>query len=106
MLTVLQIISYIFSIVTGAFAFLTMVSKGFRAKVFQRKTEVEDRRETDRCILRTLIKNTYYRYRNQCEIDQIEYENTEKLYKQYKKLGGNSFVDKIWDEMQDWTINP
>ena len=29
----------------------------------------------------------------------------EQLYMQYKKLKGNSFVDKIWNEVQTWTID-
>lgn len=35
---------------------------------------------------------------------EYEYENLERLYKQYKKLGGNSFVDKVWNEVQEWKI--
>lgn len=102
MLEILQVISSVFSISTGAFAVLTIISKGFRGWILHRK----DRDETDRCVLRTLIKDAYYKNRDERTIDQIEYENLEKLYKQYKKLGGNSFVDKIWKDIQKWTIEP
>lgn len=102
----IQIINACFSIAAGSFTFLAFVSKKFRTFMFQRKTSEEDRLETERCILRTLIMDTYYRYRTVSEIPQIVFENTGKLYAQYKKLKGNSFIDRIWHEMQEWMILP
>lgn len=73
----------------------------------QRETEREQQqKDTDKCLLRDRITTIYYGHRDKRELYQYEFENCEHLYDQYKKLGGNSFVDKIWNEMKKWTINP
>lgn len=109
----LQIISFIVSIITGSFTILVMVCEPFRKLILRSKEEKkkeqereEEQRETDRCVLRELIEMIYYKRRSTCEIYQYEYESVAFMYKQYKKLKGNSFVDKIWEEIQEWTINP
>ena len=65
-----------------------------------------DNKETDRCLLRDRITAIYYKNRVESSLRQYEYENLERLYNQYKKLGGNSFVDKIWKEVQEWEVRP
>lgn len=111
-MTALQIISLTVSIVTGVVTLSTILSKPFRGWLASSKAEKEknaeletDQRETDKCLLRDRITSIYYKYHHDCEMKQYDYENLEKLYTQYKKLGGNSFVDKIWEEVQEWTIN-
>lgn len=108
---ILQIISWIISIGTGSFALLVTISKPFRNRFLKskkqrerEKREEEDRRETDLCLLRDRILSFYYKHHQSCEIRQYEFENVELLYTQYKKLGGNAFVEKIWEEMQEWRI--
>ena len=110
-MSTLQIIGLCVSIVTGSFTFLTLISSKFRGWLLnakkdkqQREEEESNRRETDKCLLRDRITSIYFSHCTKKEIEQYEYENVERLYAQYKKLGGNSFVDKIWKEMQDWTI--
>ena len=110
---VFQIISCIVSITTGSFAILVAVCKPIRNWLFKNKkekekAEEEKRRseETDRCLLRDRITSIYFKNRLDSQIKEYEYENVSHLYKQYKALGGNSFVDRIWREMQDWQILP
>ena len=68
------------------------------------KIRKENQAETDRCVLRNIITDFYYRNVSSCEMKQYQYENLSKVYHQYKKLGGNSFIDKIWEEIQEWRI--
>ena len=35
---------------------------------------------------------------------QYEYENFVYLYEAYKALKGNSFIDKIYKEVQEWEV--
>lgn len=107
----LQIISLVLGIITASFTVLTLLCAPFRkwlmnSKNEKKKREEEEsiRKETHRCLLRDRITSTYYQYRDQRQIPQYEYENIERLYKQYKYLGGNSFVDKIWAEIQTWVV--
>lgn len=59
-----------------------------------------------RCQLRSEMLRTYYRHREDERIRQYEYENFVMLYDAYKALKGNSFIDKIYKEVQSWEIVP
>ena len=57
-----------------------------------------------RCQLRSEMLRIYYHNRERRTIRQYEYENFIMLYEAYKALKGNSFIDKIYDEVKDWEI--
>lgn len=57
-----------------------------------------------RCLLRSEMLRIYYHNRDRGEIRQYEYENFVYLYEAYKKLKGNSFIDKIHKEVQKWKV--
>ena len=57
-----------------------------------------------KCQLRSEMLRIYYNNREQCEIRQYEFENFVMLYEAYKALKGNSFIDKIYEEVRSWEI--
>jgi hypothetical protein len=57
-----------------------------------------------KCQLRSEILRIYYHNRDNGEIRQYEYENFIMLYEAYKALKGNSFIDKIYEEVHSWDI--
>lgn len=57
-----------------------------------------------RCQLRSEMLRIYYHNHDTGKIRQFEYENFVMLYEAYKALRGNSFIDKIYKEMQDLEI--
>lgn len=57
-----------------------------------------------KCQLRSNMLNIYYNNREKKIIRQYEYENFVMLYEGYKALKGNSFIDKIYKEVQTWEI--
>ena len=57
-----------------------------------------------RCQLRSEMLRIYYHNRESGKIRQYEYENFVYLYEAYKVLKGNSFIDKIYKEVQCWEI--
>jgi hypothetical protein len=59
-----------------------------------------------KCQLRSEMLRIYYRHRESQTIRQYEYENFVMLYEAYKALKGNSFIDKIYKEVQTWEIIP
>ena len=61
-------------------------------------------REGQRCLLRSEIVRTYYRHKEDKEPREYEFRNLEQCYKAYKALKGNSFIDHIYAEMQEWDI--
>lgn len=57
-----------------------------------------------RCQLRSEMLRIYYHNREDRQIRQYEYENFVYLYEAYKALRGNSFIDKIYKEVQTWQV--
>lgn len=57
-----------------------------------------------KCQLRSEMLRIYYHNREAETIRQYEYENFVMLYEAYKALKGNSFIDKIYREVQTWEI--
>lgn len=57
-----------------------------------------------KCQLRSDMLRIYYHNREDETIRQYEYENFVFLYEAYKALKGNSFIDKIYKEVQTWEV--
>ena len=57
-----------------------------------------------KCQLRSEMLRIYYRHQEMGKIRQYEYENFVMLYEAYKALKGNSFIDKIYKEVQTFEI--
>jgi hypothetical protein len=62
--------------------------------------------EGTKCQLRSEMLRIYYHNRDKGTIRQYEYENFVMLYEAYKALKGNSFIDKIYEEVHSWDIIP
>ena len=62
--------------------------------------------EGQKCQLRSDMLRIYYKNCETREIRQYEFENFSLMYKAYKALKGNSFVDKIKEEVFKWKIIP
>jgi hypothetical protein len=60
--------------------------------------------EGTKCQLRSEMLRIYYHNHESGKIRQYEYENFVMLYEAYKALKGNSFIDKIYDEVRSWEI--
>lgn len=99
--------------VSALFTVIVLLVKPFRNWLFGIQAEKEkakqgflQQKESTKCLLRSEIVRIYYKHAKDCEICAYEFENVGMLYKAYKELGGNSFVDRIWSEMQEWRILP
>lgn len=57
-----------------------------------------------KCQLRSEMLRIYYHHKDTHTIRQYEYENFVMLYEAYKALKGNSFIDKIYEEVKSWEI--
>ena len=79
---------------------------GTRKARKQEEDEAAKERESVKCLLRNDIVCIYFAKRVNCSLHQYEFENLSMLYAAYKRMGGNSFVDRIWEEIQEWEIIP
>ena len=95
-LTVVQICSYITTITAA----IVLLVKPIRKKVLGIKNEDDG----IKCLLRSDMMNTYYRHREEKKIRQYEYENFILEYKAYKAKGGNSFIDHIKEQVDEWDV--
>ena len=46
----------------------------------------------------------YREHKETRTLSEYEYRHLEYRYKAYKAIGGNSFIDHIYAEMQEWDI--
>lgn len=71
----------------------------------ERLLGINAQKEALKCLLRSEITAIYYQHIDTAALRQFEFENVTILYEAYKKLGGNSFVDKIYAKIRDeWRI--
>nr|MBQ4457693.1 hypothetical protein [Clostridia bacterium] len=57
-----------------------------------------------RCLLRSEMLKIYYKHSETREIHQYELENFCMLYEAYKRLHGNSFIDKVAIDVKEWKV--
>jgi hypothetical protein len=86
---ILTIISFV---VTGFLGYLTARLKDYKKR---------DKNQEDslKCLLRSNITSKYYVYTELKEIPYYEKENIDRMFEQYKNMGGNSYVDTIVKEI-------
>lgn len=60
--------------------------------------------EGTKCQLRSEMLRIYHHHKGSQTMRQYEHENFVLLYEAYKALNGNSFIDKIYKEVQTWKV--
>lgn len=58
--------------------------------------------EGQKCQLRSDMLRIYYKNKDDKTLRQYEVENFILMYKAYKSLKGNSFIDIIYKEIKEW----
>ena len=92
--TVLTIVGFC---VTGVMGYLTGRIKDYKNKDLRQE-------EALKCLLRSNITSKYYVYSELGEIPYYEKENVDRMFEQYKMMGGNSYVDTIVREINSLPI--
>lgn len=86
--------------ITSIAAAIVLLVKPIREKVFGLKQV----KEGQKCLLRSDMLRTFYRHNEKNTIRQYEFENFMLEYDAYKRLGGNSFIDRVKDEVKTWEV--
>ena len=100
MINIIQQIAGVCGYITCIITALSLVIKPVRKKIFG----FSETQESIKCILRTLILQTYYKCRESKTIYYYELENVLKLYEAYKEMGGNSFIKEVIEEIKSYTV--
>lgn len=74
---------------------------GFCLKVWK---ELKQAKEGDLCVLRQLMLNIYYRYKDTKIIPEYEAKNFMLMYDAYEARGGNSFMKEVRDHVVTWDL--
>ena len=93
-------IAQIAGCISAVAAALALFVKPIRERIFNNKRSAEGQK----CLLRSEMLRIYYNNVETKKIHQFEIENFLKLYDAYKALGGNSFIDEIYEEVSRWII--
>lgn len=94
--TILTIIGFV---VTGILGYLTAKIKEYKQKAKKQEEKDSLQQNALMCLLRSNVTSKYYVYKELGAIPYYEKENVDKIHEQYKKMGGNSYVDTIVEEM-------
>lgn len=100
MMHALLVAAEIVGALTAIITFFALLIRPIRRRIFTDKAG----REGHKCLLRDAILRIYYHGQSTESLRQYEAQNLELMYQAYKGLGGNSFVDRIYHEMQDWSV--
>ena len=71
----------------------------------QSKT-LKDLTTSEKDCLRKMIMDIYHEYEDIRALPESVREQLDELYKDYKALGGNSYIDKRYARMQKWDTIP
>ena len=97
-----MLLSQLCSCVTAVAAAVVLLVRPVRDRI----TGANRLQEGLKCLLRSSMLRTYYRNRERKAIRQYEYENFLLEYRAYKALRGNSFIDRIREEIGRWSVEP
>ena len=70
-------------------------------KCFKEQAKI---REGQKCQLRTDMLRTYHKNKDSRTLRQYEAENFVMMYQAYKAMGGNSFIDEIYEHVTKWDV--
>lgn len=97
---VLTAVAWVCSSLTTIAAAVVLIVKPVREKVLGVKREDEG----IKCLLRADMLRIYYHNRESKQIRQFEYENFILEYKAYKAMKGNSFIEHIKSDVDEWEV--
>ncbi len=93
-------IAGIFGDIATIIGLILLLVKPIRNKFFGFTNIIEGMK----CILRQSMLSIYYKHIEVKCLKQYEMEHFIYLYKAYKALGGNSFMEHIYSEVTEWTV--
>lgn len=88
------------TVIGAVAAGITKVTQAFK----ESKQNKQYDREFKKSVLRAEILNIYYDCRETKTIPFYQYELVKNLFETYKSLGGNSFVEEAYMEIEEFEV--
>ena len=71
----------------------------------EQSKNLEKLNQSSKDVLRQKIMTIYHQYKEYRKIPVFAKEALDELYKDYKSQGGNSYIDKYYNRMNNWEID-
>ena len=81
---------------------LTQQEKDITTKFASVEKRMASAEQTDLALLRNTITHIYFKYKDEKKIPHFEKENVLSLYENYERLGGNSYIHQVVEEIKSW----
>lgn len=78
--------------------------KNYKANIKREKENENIQNEALKTLLQSNLTNTYFVYQELGEIPDYVFKNWSNLFKIYKRLGGNDYIDTLKKKMAKWEI--
>lgn len=103
-MVVTVITSLITMVLSTALGYSVSAIKGYKAKLREKGREDIAIKEALKYLIQSNLTNTYYAYEQLGKIPDYVYKNWLNLFKIYKALGGNDYMDAIYEKIQNWEL--
>ena len=100
-IVITTVISSVVSLVIG---FLVGKLKEYKNKIKENKANNEIQNEALKLLLQSNLTNAYFVYNETGKLMDYQYKNWLNMFKIYKELNGNDFVDEIEQRMKNFKI--
>ena len=91
-------------VVSGILGYCVSVIKNYKKKLKDKNDNENVQNIALLTLLQAQLTNTYFVYNEMGEIADYVYRNWLNLFKIYKTLGGNDYVDALKQKMENWVI--
>ena len=100
-----KIISVVINfIITGALGYAVARAKTYREKLKKKEDNEKLQNNALLTLLQNSLTNVYFTYADKQQVSDYIYRNWLNMFKIYKALGGNDYVDELKHKMDSWKI--
>jgi plasmid replication initiation protein len=91
-------------VITGALGYAVASAKAYRDKLKKKEENEQLQNSALLTLLQAQLTNIYFEYAEKQEISDYIYKNWLNMFKIYKALGGNDYIDELKHKMDSWKI--
>ena len=92
------------SIITGIFSAICVAIPVILQNRKERENDKDIYVESIKCLLRNDMLSIYDKCSKDCEITKYQLQSFSYMYKQYKSMNGNSFIDDINEQVHKFNL--
>ena len=91
-------------VVSSILGYCVSAIKNYKQKLNNKNENEDVQNKALLFLLQAQLTNTYFVYNEMGEISDYVLRNWLNLFKIYKKLGGNDYVDTLKQKMDSWVV--